>query len=368
MQGLRRMLWGGFLICALVIPARIRADSDEWFRIQSIQPTVDGGFNITWSTAPGWTNRVMYTDSLDQPWQELPGAVLVAGANEHSLSYADQTASVTSQRFYRIKGSRDMLVMSLVLDRSGSMSANGGAVVLGPATSNFVGFFDDQNDRMSMVSFSSAASTDVTMRQPFKAAIKSAVSNLVFNGWTCTERGLTNALVQNQSVPTLPGENVVKVIVLFTDGMANTWYYPNFNCGPRNIGPDKSLYNPNTGANASAGCTVSNTIPSIDGSSTVNTSDQCGSMYDEAQKRAEAIARLARSQGNYIFAIGMGNPGGPLECGRPPLNVGFLKNLANTPDSATYDPSQPVGDIAIAENAAALQRVFQEIAAMILLH
>ena len=58
------------------------------------------------------------------------------------------------------------------------------------------------------------------------------------------------------------------------------------------------------------------------------------------------------------------------ECGDgvfPILNPIFLKDLANTTDSATYDSSQPVGDFAIAANSGELQQAFNTIASKILL-
>jgi hypothetical protein len=204
------------------------------------------------------------------------------------------------------------------------------------------------------------------MRQPFRTAIKNAANAMNFAGWTCSERGLTNGLAQNSSVTVLPGENVIKVIVFFSDGMANTWYYT-FNCGPRNISPDRNLWDPSNGNSANTGCTVPNTIPSIKGGS-VNTYS-CVAMNTEAEDRAERIAYLARAAGNIIYAIGMGDPTAPGECGGVfrALNPDFLRNLANTPDSQTYNPSQPVGDYAIAANSGELDNVFQTIAAKILL-
>ncbi len=364
MNGYRRLLISAFVF-ALAFAAVSTGSAQNPFAIQSIQPTTNGGFAITWSTPPGRSNQVMYTDSLGESWQDLLGAQLLAGTNQYTLSYTDYPAGDITQRFYRIRIHRANLVMSLVLDRSGSMNANGGAVVLPLAVSAFIDLFDDTTDRVSMSSFSYTASTDVTIRQPFKTDIKNAVNAMVFNGWTCSERGLTNGLAQNNTVTVPPGESVVKVIVFFTDGLANTWYWPGFNCGPRNISPDRMLWDPITGNLAQSSCTVPTTIPSINGG-TVATSDQCGDMYDEAQARAERIAYLARAASNYIYVIGLGDPNGPPECGRPPLNTAFVKNLANTPDSATYDPSQPSGDYVIAAYTGALQQVFQEIASKIL--
>jgi hypothetical protein len=92
-------------------------------------------------------------------------------------------------------------------------------------------------------------------------------------------------------------------------------------------------------------------------------------MRIEAQKRAEAVANLARSRGIIIYAIGLGNPNVRGECGGtfPVLNPEFLKRIANTQDSGpTYNSSQPEGAYAIATNAGELDQVFQAIGAKIL--
>lgn len=227
-----------------------------------------------------------------------------------------------TQRFYYIRGSSPTtVIMSLVLDRSGSMQSNGGSTALPLAVTNFISLFDDANDYVAMVSFSSAASVDVSMRQPFKMDIEAAALTMNFGGYTCSDQGLTNALAQNNTVALPSYIPVLKVIVFFTDGMANTFNYV-FNCGPRNIaysGP--ALYDPVTGNLANSGCTVPALLSSINpvtGQLTSNTVDasgntqtSCVSMHNEAENRAERIAWLARSHGNTIFCIGLGAPGFP---------------------------------------------------------
>ena len=265
------------------------------------------------------------------------------------------------------QATRPNLILSLVLDRSGSMSGNGGAAALPGAVASFIDLFNDQLDRVSMSSFSYAESTDVTMRKPFKTDIKNAVNAMGFNGWTCSERGLTNGLQQNLSASAASGEKVTRVIVFFSDGMANTWYHA-FDCGLRNISPDAHLWDPNTGAAADSGCTVPPTIPSITSGTPVDTS-QCVAMNTEAQARAERIAWLAR-EGNLsggkqitVYAIGMGDPTAPGECGGVfrALNPDFLKNLANTPDAPNHVQDQPEGNYAIAANSGELDDVFLKI-------
>jgi Flp pilus assembly protein TadG len=264
------------------------------------------------------------------------------------------------------QGLRPKLILSLVLDRSGSMRNNGGDDALSPSVSSFISLFDDSNDRAAMISFSSAARTDVTMRRPFINDIDTAADALSFAGWTCSERGLTNGLVEINTVSVVPGEEIVKVLVFFSDGMANTFYY-RFNCGARNIASNsRELYNPSTGARANSGCSIPDPLTGLGGNPV--DPDSCSQMHVEAEVRAERIAWLARNQGIIVYAIGLGDPSESGECGGvfPVLNPDFLKNLANTPDSDTFNSNQPVGDYAIAETAGELDDVFQQIADKIL--
>lgn len=260
---------------------------------------------------------------------------------------------------------RAKIVLSLVLDRSGSMSRNGGSAALPGAVANFIDLFYENYDRASMSSFSYGARTDVLMRPDFKSPITTAAKALAFDGWTASERGLTNALVQNNSVSIASGEKVIKVVVFFSDGMANTFYYPTLNCGPQDIAQDLSFWDPVTG-NGASGCTVPSPFTSINGGLVTPT---CVGMNNEAEDRAERIAFLARAAGNIVYAIGMGDPNDPGECGGAfrALNPDFLKNLANTPDSLTHDGTQPEGDYAIAADSSHLDQVFQTIGSKILL-
>jgi Flp pilus assembly protein TadG len=272
------------------------------------------------------------------------------------------------------EATRADVIMTVVLDRSGSMHSNGGDVALPPAVTSFISNFDDVNDIAAMVSFASAASVDVPMQRPFITKIENAAGALSFGNTTCSDEGLTNALAQNNTVTITPGQDVIKVIVFFTDGMANT-FNCNLNCGNRNLDYTRNLYDPTNQNSASTGCTIPNPLMSIDGVTQVDTSggaNTCDSMHYEAQRRAEAWANQARSQTNFIYCVGLGNPGGNNqgECNDgvfPILNPAFLKAVANTPDSATYNPNQPVGDYAIAADFTQLQDAFNTIARKILL-
>jgi hypothetical protein len=382
----RRLFCAAVLILAAQVPAQMdvaaQAPTNGPFQILNLQPIFDpiagsNAYVVTWNAATGLVNYVTYTQSPGMPWQNLAG--YFANYGPTTMVATDYPPAGTTQRFYQVRAAmRPHVIMSLVLDRSGSMFSNGGVTALPPAVTNFISLFNDNYDYAAQVSFSSAASVDVPMEQPFITNIQDGALGLPFGGNTCSDQGLTNALAQIDAVaPQLAG-NVVNVIVFFTDGMANTFNYV-FNCGARNIGySGPTLYNPANGNVDNTGCTVPTTLSSIDpfsGDLTPNAVDadgtsqtSCVSMHNEAENRAERIAWLARSQGITIYCIGMGSPGVQGECvgAFPVLNPVFLDDVANTPDSETYDPTQPVGISVIATNASALQAVFQSIAQQLL--
>ncbi|MEI6082960.1 MAG: pilus assembly protein TadG-related protein [Verrucomicrobiota bacterium] len=318
-----------------------------------------------------------------------PNIVMSFSPLGHRLVTVDATAQINTF-FIRIlptwkrlsvkanaQAQQRRLIMSLVLDRSGSMINDRGANVLPQAVTNFVGYFDDANDYVSMNSFSTWGRTDVTIRQNFKSSITATANvwmanlNANFSGNTCSEQGFTNGLAQNQSIVVAPGDDVIKAIIFFTDGLANGFKYT-LNCGPRNIsnsnGGRPTITDPLTGAVNSNGCTVPSTIPSIDpsytGKANINTVS-CGDMHDEAEARAVALARQARALGNIVYCVGLGN--GFSECSRPALNPDFLKDMANTTDSPHYDPTQPVGLSLVADDPSDVQPLFDQIRADILL-
>jgi Flp pilus assembly protein TadG len=266
----------------------------------------------------------------------------------------------------RAASTRSAAVISLVLDRSGSMGGNGGSSQLGPAVTGFLDFFDDGVDMMAENSYSSAGRNDVPMGQPFKAAIAASVNSFSYQGYTCCEEGLRRGLEQNRTI-TSPG--AIKIIVFFTDGLANTFNYT-FNCGNRNINYIKNLFDPISGNSADSGCTIPATIPSVNPArGTVNTSHQCvtdgpDAMQLEAADRAVAVADLARTESNVVFCVGLGS-GSATECGQPVPNLEFLARIANTPDSPNYDPNLPVGKVVVS-NASGLAGAFQQIALAIL--
>src|ERR1022692_3619809 len=142
---------------------------------------------------------------------------------------------------------RGKLIMSIVLDRSGSMITDEGQAALQAAVPEFVSNFDDATDEVAAISFSSNARIDFLIAYNFKTAITTAVSSMHFDGGTFgTGAGsnpvvftdpnappLSMAKLQNDHVPIMPNQNVIKVVVYFTDGLMNA-SQDNFHCGGKN--------------------------------------------------------------------------------------------------------------------------------------
>jgi Mg-chelatase subunit ChlD len=304
--------------------------------------------------------------------------VITTDASNNTVVNVNATATIDTFFLRLLSGSKTMdvgssaqatrpkLIMSLVLDKSGSMNLNGGAQALPPAVVSFLGFFDDVSDQVAMVSFSSTANVDVTVRSSFKSAITSAVNRMPFGGATYAESGLTDGQTQIGSVPTTAGENVVKVAVFFTDGWANT-VQDKLKCPPStllNFGgcapPEAaagwcsgiSFMDPITGDNRS--CSGATDFKSqIHGKEPLTPAN----IADDAMYRAIQVANDMRGQSVVVYSIGLGDK----------ISQPFLQQVANDPASVTFDANQPVGEAVFAPTPADLQGVFQTIASKILL-
>jgi len=79
---------------------------------------------------------------------------------------------------------RGKLIMSIVLDRSGSMSTDGGGSALQSAVPSFVSNFSNILDEVAMVSFSENATIDFGINYNFITSITNKVNALSFAGGT----------------------------------------------------------------------------------------------------------------------------------------------------------------------------------------
>jgi len=283
---------------------------------------------------------------------------LIPGFQTINVSSASQTT-------------RPRLIMSLILDKSGSMNKNGGATALPPAVTNFLSYFDDTTDQVAEVSFSTLATVDVPIETGFTAPITSAVDSMKFAGVTFTQSGLSDGLSQITSVNLASGENVVKVAVFFTDGWANT-IEDTFNCPAATLlevggcappeqavgwcgqkAPGYSFMDPTTGGGTT--CSAASTFPAQSTGSTEPLT--ITNISNDAMYRANAVASQMRAQNIVVYSIGLGDK----------ISESFLQQIANDPASPTYDGTLPIGEAVFAPTAAQLEGVFQDIANKILL-
>jgi Flp pilus assembly protein TadG len=301
---------------------------------------------------------------------------------------------------------RAPVVMTLVLDRTGSMDPNAstgnckpgtqGGKFLPGAVTDFINIFDETLDRAALVTFSISAVNDVPMTTPpngvFKKPIISTVNGLNWGGNTCSIAGLTNALVIQNNVNVT--SNYVKVVVFFTDGRANTTMYkfPTIPKGGITLSfggndplqascppfPDPGASFWRTNGNNS-GCNSINCgdvfpICPIGGGTNITSTQVwtnalgieeffCASkITEDATNRCVLVASQMRASGNYVYAVGLT---AGVNAFAPPT-IETLDQIANDPDSSTFDSSKPVG-AAFLSHGEDLSEVFQQVAADIIL-
>ena len=355
----------------------VRAD----FSIQNIQANPDGSITLTWPVTPTFTYHVKYADALDGSWQEFPDGQLTATTNDFTLCYTDTSAPAASQRFYKVSRDPVRFIMTLVLDVSGSMdpargpgslggdgTGSGGGIFLPTAVQTFIANFSDTLDQAALVTFSTIQQNVVFTgtfpftaqpTQPFRAAISNAVNTLTYSGATFSQGGLTNALVMENNATAPSGLAVVKVVIFFTDGMANTMQ-DTLNCPPATLlnfgGYDLPhggylVFDPVTGNNVACGATQFKSA--IDGAmKTLNRAN----ITADAQYRAIQVANDLRANKTIVFSVGVGSN----------INLSFLQQIANDPAAPGYVATPYDGVAIVANDPSQLAYVFQAIASRIL--
>lgn len=370
-------------------------------------------FNANFGTNPPTPTITFPTDAYGDQQVEIAATATV---NTIFMKYVPQFATMhVSDTAIATRGK---LVMSLVLDRSGSMDNNHdkGGAALQVAVPNFVDDFSNTSDEVSMISFSSNATLDFPINYNFITPITNAVKALRFTGGTFgTGAGsnlnpdpavgppLSLAKQQNDSVVPQPGQNVTKVVVYFTDGLMNT-IQDTFTCpaaklinyGGRDVaGNDATttpdFFDPTNGTDwgtvsqsgASKGALPYDSKPDYckDASgkyvttfysqqNQVQESFIQSKVTAEAQYRALLTATALRTESpipTYIYVIALGS-------GVSLTTQAFLAQIANDPAyPATYNSSQPAGLFYYVPNCPSatcttdLNLAFQTIASKILL-
>jgi hypothetical protein len=368
------------LVCLLAFSVlrNVRAG----FSIQNIQANPDGSITLTWPVTPTFTYHVKYADAPDGLWEEFFDGQLTAGTNDFTLCYTDTSAFIASQRFYKISRDPAQVIMTLVLDVSGSMdpsrgcppqipfgdcTGTGGGAYLPGAVQTFIGNFSDNIDKVALVKFSTIQQNVVFTgtfpstaqpTQPFRAAISNAVSALTYSGATFSQGGLTNALVMENNVTAPSGPAVLKIVVYFTDGGANI-VQDTLSCPPATLlnfggqdppGNGYGLYDPVTGNGVS--CDATQFRSAIDG--TMKTLNRVNITAD-AQYRAIQVANDMRANRIIVFSVGVGAN----------INLSFLQQIANDPAAPGYVPTSYDGVTLVANDPYQLAYVFETIAELL---
>jgi Flp pilus assembly protein TadG len=303
------------------------------------------------------------------------------------------------------QATRSPLIMTLVLDHSYSMSPGcdipGGAgctyggTFLPDAVKSFIGDFDQNFDEVAVVSFGSVATNEVPMTTLFSAPITTDMddaanaNNNYWNGYTCSEVGLTNALnieLANNNSAATP----VKVVVFFTDGLANgveaelscpTACTPAYTTGKTNRWNLASLIGTTTVELFPTNVVYANQLNPCCQEDVTFGSTCCGGVYypttngtpqlidyanvqNDATNRCILVARQMQEAGMYVFCVGFN----AATAGTDVPDPVFLQNVANdpaNPNTGQYNPALPSGVALVANNGADIGPLFQLIAAQI---
>lgn len=272
------------------------------------------------------------------------------------------------------QATRPPILLSLVLDTSGSMNLNGGGAALPGSVDSFLDYFINGTDELGEVSFSSIASNNVAMSTNFKTAITTSVAGLSYAGATYAQGGLLDGQTQVQGIASPPA-NAVKVVVFFTDGWANTnqdklggslvnyggcspveetlGWCSNFFCLSPTTGATQSYTSPNSGSCNGASTFKPQDTADLGNSASLNVTN----VSTDAKYRAVQLANTMRTQGITVYAIGLGNE----------IDETNLEEIANDPASPQYNSSEPSGLAEFAPTASDLDNAFQTVASKILL-
>ena len=308
------------------------------------------------------------------------------------------------------QATRPPVILSLVLDRTGSMNGNGGAAALPGAVSDFDQYFIQGTDELGQVSFAWSGTNDVPMTKTFIAPIDASVNRMTFTDGTYSMSGLQDGYTQITGVVSPPA-NTVKVVVFFTDGWDNTIQaslpsptasnkvlvefggdaattgfdegdYLTF-IDPNNVGLNNGQGNGNGfyGANASPNTTVTcedggngfrpySSMQYCNGAKKftpiLGSADPLGAspvsinrinITQDAEYSTIQFAETMRAQGITVYSIGLGND----------IDQTYLQEIANDPASPTYNASEPTGLALFAPRATDLNSAFQTVAEKILL-
>jgi hypothetical protein len=323
---------------------------------------------------------------------------------------------------------RRSLDMAFVVDTTGSMASVASGVR--SDASFFLSLFNTLEDRVALIHFAYGAVVDVPVsdtRGFNRTTMNTLINNYVFNGNTNFAEGLWNARDQLKNKITPANYSSLRVIVFFSDGSPNTFasyfnFYTPSDCtlpgslitGDGSSGTPSGLYYHDRVSTALPGnCNQDVNIISTQGAGknihyryitpplpnyynahnktdtefpvvtstprqvlatpaspgAANYQNTWNTAINRASRNvAESIALKARTEGVYVYTLGLGDllrqSAGP----DGELGENLLKCMANTADAPArcYNPNLPVGMYCWAADISALKSCFADIASEIL--
>jgi hypothetical protein len=277
---------------------------------------------------------------------------------------------------------RRPLSIGLVLDNSYSLHPSfAGTNAIGylrTASAQFVAYFDDERDRMSLSLFSTGTVLSFPLGHRFQALMTATFGTMNAIANTNLSDGLLSAADQLRSDP---DASSFRALVFFTDGRP-TALRDRFLVGGAPVDAvitgaqepwgsvDRQLYRPDRldaamsgvrylGANFPSGAAL--TVPNLQA---------------QAGANVRAAAAAARADGITVYTIGLGNPNNPQEWKQPDallllemanVQSGIDPETGGTLMNPSYDPTQPEGGFYFAPDAESLGEVFTRVASEIVL-
>jgi len=252
-----------------------------------------------------------------------------------------------------------------VVDQSGSLETAGAWDDLQDAARSFVNYFSDDLDQMAVVSFGTRGGTRLPLQAPFRTAARNQIDRMHSVGWTNTAEGL--ALAHDQITGASARERAVKVVVFFTDGRP-TAFRGTIGGEQRILAVAAEEENVVRGYFDNPGAIPLDSWqwPADDACrNVVNCQVWTEGGHPPHGVRGREIARAMglaaadriRSEGTYIYTIGLGNPLGS-ELGKPDLD--YLSEMAN--EHGRVSSKQPSGRMYFAPGPEDLNAVFRQVA------
>ena len=368
-------------------------------------------FNVNFNSVPNLsvttpTPSVCFSQDVDS--NTIVNVSATASINTYFIRIADffpgggnfNTLSVGATA----QAQRNPLIMSLILDVSYSMTQNGGEQALAPAVENFIENFDpgnnDTTDWVSVVTFGTSANTNLVNSQPLKGPVDTTMGTNFWatgglNNYTNSFAGLAQGQTQILSKTLTP--NTIRAAVFFTDGWPNIIenqlkcgsgpaltdvLYCGCDQGDISLGLcnskpvqflDPSTCLPNNTCQPVAGGCAATVFPDTQtgANESLASVNYCGGpapgqspLGSDAMYRAVQRAQAMQAAGIYVYSIGMGTA---ITGANNAVAEEFLREVANDPNAATFNPNLPEGEAVFAPTSATLKDVFQIIASKILL-